>query len=250
MVMASLHLIASRYLELVNTNGGSIKYLLCEYQSEPLFLLSANGIRSMANLQIDKPISMWIQCGVAGTVHLGGTLREIAKSEADVSRGRHPKKPFVLFAQPSRFDSSRAPAGKHVAWGYCHVPGGSQVDMTERIEAQVERFAPGFRDLILARHTMNTAEMEVYNANYVGGDINGGVIDARQLFTRPAWSFSPYRISEKGIYICSASMPPGGGVHGMCGHHAALQALKDLFPEQKNYENRNNETSTCTACGG
>ena len=144
-------------------------------------------------------------------------------------KGKHPEKPFVLFAQQSLFDPSRAPADKQTAWGYCHVPYGSTVDMTSHIEKQVERFAPGFRDLILARHTFNTKELEAYNPNYIGGDINGGVNDIGQIFTRPALRASPYRTSSKGIYICSSATPPGGGVHGMCGFHAANRALKDVF---------------------
>jgi phytoene dehydrogenase-like protein len=168
-------------------------------------------------------------CRLAGTVHLGNTIREIAQSEAQASKGGHPEKPFVLLAQQSLFDPSRAPQGKQTAWAYCHVPNGSVVNMTQAIENQVERFAPGFRERILARHVMNTAEMESYNPNYIGGDINGGVIDIGQLFTRPALRLSPYRTSAKGIYICSSSTPPGGGVHGMCGYHAAKRALKDIF---------------------
>jgi len=168
-------------------------------------------------------------CMQAGTVHIGNTLEEIAASEQATWDGGHAEKPFVLLAQQSAFDATRAPAGKHTAWGYCHVPNGSTKDMTAAIEAQVERFAPGFRDRILARHVMNTAQLEEYDANYIGGDINGGVIDIRQLFTRPALRSSPYRTSEKGIYICSSSTPPGGGVHGMCGYHAARKALKDIF---------------------
>jgi phytoene dehydrogenase-like protein len=168
-------------------------------------------------------------CRHAGTVHIGNTLEEIATSEQATWNGGHPEKPFVLLAQQSLFDASRAPAGKHTAWAYCHVPNGSTIDMTEAIEKQVERFAPGFRERILARHVMNTAQLQEYNANYIGGDINGGVIDLRQLFTRPALRWSPYRTSSKGIYICSASTPPGGGVHGMCGYHAATRALKDIF---------------------
>ncbi len=168
-------------------------------------------------------------CGQAGTVHLGNTLEEIAASEQRVGEGKHPEAPFVLLVQPSLFDPSRAPEGKHTAWAYCHVPQGSEVDMTERIENQVERFAPHFRDQILGRHTMNTVAMEAYNSNYIGGDINGGAMDAGQLFTRPALRWSPYKTSAKGIYICSASTPPGGGVHGMCGYHAAKKALKDVF---------------------
>jgi phytoene dehydrogenase-like protein len=168
-------------------------------------------------------------CRQAGTVHIGNTLEEIAEAELLTWKGGHPDRPFVLLAQQSVFDPSRAPSGKHTAWAYCHVPNGSGKDMTEAIERQVERFAPGFRDSILARHVMNTAQLEEYNANYVGGDINGGAIDWRQLFTRPALRSSPYRTSEKGIYICSSSTPPGGGVHGMCGYHAAQRAWKDIF---------------------
>lgn len=168
-------------------------------------------------------------CREAGTLHLGNTFEEIAQSELRTSRGEHVDRPFVLMAQQSVFDASRAPAGKHTAWAYCHVPNGSRVDMTEAIERQVERFAPGFRDLILARATLDTAQLEHYNPNYVGGDINGGNIDIRQLFTRPALRFSPYRTSKKGLYLCSASTPPGGGVHGMCGYHAADRVLQDLF---------------------
>jgi len=127
------------------------------------------------------------------------------------------------------FDTSRAPAGKHTAWAYCHTPANSVMDMTDIIENQVERFAPGFKKLILARHTMNCAEMELYNPNYIGGDIAGGVQDIGQLFTRPALRFSPYKTSAKGIYICSSSTAPGGGVHGMCGYHAAKKAMHDIF---------------------
>ncbi|MGC1240401.1 MAG: NAD(P)/FAD-dependent oxidoreductase [Chryseosolibacter sp.] len=168
-------------------------------------------------------------CRQAGTVHLGDRYEEIAACERMVWKGKHPEKPFVLFAQQSLFDPCRAPSGKQVAWAYCHVPYGSTVDMSSRIERQVERFAPGFRDLILAKHTFNTKELEAYNPNYIGGDINGGVNDIRQLFTRPALRASPYRTSSKGIYICSSSTPPGGGVHGMCGLHAANRALRDVF---------------------
>lgn len=165
----------------------------------------------------------------AGTVHIGNTLEEITLSEKLSWQGKHAEKPFVLLAQQSLFDGSRAPEGKHTAWAYCHVPNGSVTDMTETIEKQIERFAPGFRDRILAKHTMNTAQVEDYNPNYIGGDINGGVIDLGQIFTRPALRSSPYRTSAKGLYICSSSTPPGGGVHGMCGYHAAKRALKDLF---------------------
>ena len=168
-------------------------------------------------------------CGTAGTVHIGNTLEEITTSEDMTWKGGHPERPFVLLAQQSLFDPSRAPEGKHTAWAYCHVPNGSRNDMTEAIEGQIERFAPGFRERVLARHVMDTEQLESYNANYIGGDINGGAIDIRQLFTRPALRASPYRTSAKGIYICSAASPPGGGVHGMCGYHAAKRALKDIF---------------------
>lgn len=168
-------------------------------------------------------------CRIAGTLHLGNTIEEIALGEQQIWEGKDPEKPFVLLSQPSVFDPSRAPDGKHTAWAYCHVPNGSRTDMTNIIEQQVERFAPGFRETILAKSTMDTAQMEEYNPNYIGGDINGGVIDIGQLFTRPALRWSPYKTSAKGIYICSSSTPPGGGVHGMCGYYAAKRALKDVF---------------------
>jgi phytoene dehydrogenase-like protein len=168
-------------------------------------------------------------CNRAGTVHLGGTYEEIVHSEREIGKGKHVEKPFVLFAQQSRFDSTRAPKDKHTAWAYCHVPNGDTEDKTTIIENQIERFAPGFKDLILEKHTMNTQAMQVYNPNYVGGDINGGSIDIGQLFTRPALRWSPYRTSARGLYLCSSSTPPGGGVHGMCGYHSAMRVLKDLF---------------------
>ncbi|MEN0056054.1 MAG: NAD(P)/FAD-dependent oxidoreductase [Mucilaginibacter sp.] len=165
----------------------------------------------------------------AGTVHIGNTFEEIATGEQQIWEGKHPDKPFVLLAQQSQIDPSRAPAGKHTAWAYCHVPNGSEKDMTAVIEQQVGRFAPGFRDTILAKHTFNTAQLEEHNPNYIGGDINGGVIDIGQLFTRPVLRLSPYKTSAKGLYICSSSTPPGGGVHGMCGYHAAKKALSGIF---------------------
>jgi phytoene dehydrogenase-like protein len=165
----------------------------------------------------------------AGTIHLGGTFEEIAEAEQATSDGKHPDRPYILLAQQSLFDATRAPEGKHTAWAYCHVPNGSTLDRTEIIEQQVERFAPGFRDRILDRHTMNTTQMEAYNPNYIGGDINGGIIDIGQLYTRPVISFSPYKTSAPGIFICSSSTPPGGGVHGMCGYHAARVALREGF---------------------
>lgn len=179
---------------------------------------------------LDGPIPFKTnECTKAGTVHIGNIMAEIVESEQQTWNGVHPEKPFVLLAQQSLFDKSRAPEGKQTAWAYCHVPGGSTQDMSTAIESQVERFAPGFRDRILAKHVMNSAQMEEYNPNYIGGDINGGVFDLGQLFTRPALRWSPYRTSAKGLYICSSSTPPGGGVHGMCGYHAAKRALKDVF---------------------
>jgi len=162
----------------------------------------------------------------AATVHLGGTIDEIAAGEATTNRNEMPERPFVIFVQPTVADPSRAPHGKHVGWAYCHVPHGSTVDATEAIEAQVERFAPGFRDTIIGRHTMNATQMEAYDANYVGGDINGGSGDLRQAFTRPSVSIRPWVTPMKGVYLCSSATPPGGGVHGMCGWHAAKAALR------------------------
>lgn len=167
-------------------------------------------------------------CGRAGTVHVGGTFEQIAAAEREVARGRHPQRPFVLLAQPTLFDPTRAPPGRHVGWAYCHVPNGSDVDMTERIERQVERFAPGFRGRILARHTRTAAELARENPACVGGDINGGAQDLRQLFTRPLPRWRPYRTGIPGVYLCSAATPPGGGVHGLCGAWAACTALDDL----------------------
>jgi len=181
------------------------------------------------DLALDGPIP-WTapDCARAAPVHVGGTLSEIAASEAAVWRDEHPMHPYVIVAQQSLFDPSRAPAGRHTVWAYCHVPNGSTLDMTDRIEAQIERFAPGFRDRILARNTMGPAALEERNPNYVGGDIGGGVQDLGQLFTRPVMSLVPYRTPVRGLYLCSSSTPPGGGVHGLCGYHAARTALQDL----------------------
>jgi phytoene dehydrogenase-like protein len=178
---------------------------------------------------LDGPIP-WTapECARAGTVHLGATLDEISASEWGAWSGRPGGRPFVLLAQTSLFDETRAPPGKQTAWAYCHVPNGSTLDMTERVEAQVERFAPGFRDLILARHTMGPAELETHNRNLVGGDLNGGAMDLGQLFFRPVRKVVPYRTPLRGVYLCSSSTPPGGGVHGMCGYSAARVALADL----------------------
>ncbi len=178
---------------------------------------------------LDGPIPWRAQgCLRAGTVHLGGTLDEISAGEAAVWRGEHPERPFILLAQQSLFDASRAPEGKHTVWAYCHVPNGSTFDMTGRIEDQIERFAPGFRDRILAKNAMGPADLERINANLAGGDINGGVMDFRQLFTRPVPRLNPYSTPAKGLFICSSSTPPGGGVHGMCGYLAARVALRYL----------------------
>ncbi|MGD2057903.1 MAG: NAD(P)/FAD-dependent oxidoreductase [Anaerolineales bacterium] len=166
------------------------------------------------------------RCLQAGTLHLGGTMAEISTSEAQVWNGEHPASPFVIFVQPSLFDQRRAPPGKHTAWAYCHVPQGSDRSMATRIESQVERFAPGFKERILARHTMNAAQMEAYNPNYVGGDINVGVQDLSGHFLRPARRLDPYRTPLEGLFLCSSATPPGGGVHGMCGYHAARSALR------------------------
>lgn len=175
-------------------------------------------------------------CRKAGTVHIGGTFEQIAAGEKGSQNGHHPEKPFVLLTQQSLFDKTRAPAGKHTGWAYCHVPHGSTKNMTQIIENQVERFAPGFKERILARSTMDTRQMEDYNANYIGGDINGGILDLAQLFTRPALRWSPYKTSAKGIYICSSSTPPGGGVHGMCGFYAAKRALWEEWREEVSLE--------------
>jgi phytoene dehydrogenase-like protein len=165
-------------------------------------------------------------CDRAGTVHLGGTLDEVAEAELAPWQGRHAERPFVLVAQPSLFDATRAPEGKHTLWAYCHVPNGSDFDMTERIENQIGRFAPGFKDRVIARCVRPPSLMERHNANLVGGDINGGVQDLRQLFWRPTRHL--YRVPVPGLYLCSSSTPPGGGVHGMCGYFAAQAALKDI----------------------
>jgi phytoene dehydrogenase-like protein len=167
------------------------------------------------------------ECRRAGTLHLGGTLDEISHSEWGAWSGRVVERPFVLVVQQTMFDPSRAPEGKHVAWAYCHVPNGSDVDMTERIEAQVERFAPGFRELVLARSSLGPLDLAARNRNLVGGDINGGAMDLGQVFRRPAARLFPWSTPLEGVYLCSASTPPGGGVHGMCGYWAARAALRD-----------------------
>jgi phytoene dehydrogenase-like protein len=165
-------------------------------------------------------------CARAGTVHLGGFLDEIAQTERDTAQGRVASQPFVLVVQPTRFDPTRAPAGQHTLWAYCHVPHASSVDMTDAIERQLERFAPGFRDCIIARHAMGPGELERRNANLVGGDIAGGSPTFAQFFARPVATLTPYRTPLAGVYLCSSSTPPGIGVHGMCGYHAAEAATR------------------------
>ena len=176
---------------------------------------------------LDGPVP-WTNADVAraATVHLGGTAAEVAASEAAVAAGRHAERPYVLLVQHSSFDSSRAPQGQHTLWAYCHVPNGSTVDMTDAVERQIERFAPGFRDRVIARHSFTTQQMQAHNANYVGGDINGGSGDIRQFVSRPRLSLSPWATPVKGLFLCSSSTPPGGGVHGMGGRAAAQLALR------------------------
>ena len=179
---------------------------------------------------LDAPVP-WTapECARSATVHLGGTLEEVVASEAAHARGEVSERPFVLFVQATLFDDSRAPAGRHTAWAYCHVPNACTLDLTDRIERQVERFAPGFRDRILGRHVLTPTELERRNANLVGGDINGGMMDLRQVFARPVARPLPYRTPLPGVYLCSASTPPGGGVHGMGGYHAARAALSEML---------------------
>ena len=168
-------------------------------------------------------------CRRAGTIHLGGTFDEVAATERDVSLGKIPERPFVLVAQQSLFDKTRAPRGRHTLWAYCHVPFNCRIDMSDRVESQIERFAPGFRDCILGRHKMGAGDLEKSNPNLAGGDINGGAANLTQLIARPILSPTPYRTPLEGVYLCSASTPPGGGVHGMCGYHAARAALREVF---------------------
>jgi phytoene dehydrogenase-like protein len=196
-----------------------------------------NGVKRFRNgsgvCKVDWALSgpvPWLapDCRRAGTLHLGGSFAEVANAEADVAAGRHAEKPFCIVVQPSIVDASRAPSGQTTLWAYCHVPNGSSVDMTSRIEAQIERFAPGFGDLVLARSTITAAQSETVNPNYVGGDINGGAGTLRQTIFRPTLRWNPYRTGARGLYLCSSSTPPGGGVHGMCGVGAARAALHDL----------------------
>lgn len=179
---------------------------------------------------LSEPVP-WLneECRKAGTLHLGGTFDEISEGEKAAWAGKHHNKPYVLLSQPSLFDDTRAPEGKHTLWAYCHVPNGSTKDMAEEIESQIERFAPGFKDIIISKHTMTAQSFEQYNSNYVGGDINGGAHFFKQLFGRPVLKWNPYKIPADGMYICSSSTPPGGGVHGMCGYNAAQSVLKNEF---------------------
>jgi len=179
---------------------------------------------------LDGPVPWSAEaCRRTVTVHVGGAFDEVARSEAAVRAGRHAEHPFVLVAQPGVVDPTRAPAGRHTLWGYCHVPNGSDVDMTECMEAQIERFAPGFRDRVLARAVRTAAEAETHNPNLLGGDVSGGAATLRQTLFRPVPRWNPYRTPLEGVYLCSASTPPGGGVHGMCGVSAAETALRDRF---------------------
>jgi phytoene dehydrogenase-like protein len=179
---------------------------------------------------LDAPIPWRApECARAGTVHLGGSLDEIALSEHEVARDRHPDRPFVILVQPTLFDAGRAPAGKHVAWAYCHVPNGSLRDMTAAIEAQVERFAPGFKDVVRGRSQLNTMQLEAIEPNCLGGDIGGGRNDLRQIVARPLFGTRPYASPDPALFLCSASTPPGGGIHGMCGMNAARLALRGVL---------------------
>jgi phytoene dehydrogenase-like protein len=205
--------------DLVGTKlSGNNQQKLSQYQYGP-------GVFKM-DWVLDGPIP-WksADCLRAGTVHIGGTFAEIAGAEDEVWKGQHPEYPFVMLGQPSLFDTTRAPAGKQTVWAYCHVLNGSNFDMSERIETQIERFAPGFRDRILSRSKMNTIAMEADNPNYIGGDIAGGVRNPLKLFLTP----KPYKTPIKGVYACSSSMPPGAGVHGMCGYYAAKMAIREMF---------------------
>jgi phytoene dehydrogenase-like protein len=220
------------------------RLILCDLTPRQLLHIAENSLSQSYKRQlerfrygsgvfkVDYALSQLIpwrasECLRAATVHLGGTFDEIAASESAPRNGQHAERPFVLLAQPSSFDSSRAPGGKHTAWAYCHVPNGSTCDMLPRLENQIERFAPGFRECILARRVFAPAELETMDANLVGGDISGGEMSLSQFLFRPTWRH--YSTSAKKIYLCSSSTPPGGGVHGMCGYHAASKALKDHF---------------------
>jgi phytoene dehydrogenase-like protein len=228
----------SKRVEQLSALGG-YRFALCDVTPRQLLRLSAFPDSYTRQLQsyrygagvfkVDYAMSSPIpwkahECARASTVHVGGSMEEVAASEKAVRSGQQSDKPFVLVSQPSLFDPSRAPAGKHVAWAYCHVPNGSTIDMLPRLEAQIERFAPGFRDCVIARRVWGPAELEARDANLVGGDINGGVADWRQLLLRPTWR--QYATARPEVYLCSSSTPPGGGVHGMCGFNAATLAVQ------------------------
>jgi phytoene dehydrogenase-like protein len=221
----------------------SARAILCDLSPRPFLAIASQRLpsayrRSLERYRygmgvfkvdwaLDGPIPWRArECAKASTVHVCGTLQEIVDSEQQIWNGKIPDRPYVLLVQPSLFDPTRAPSGKHTVWAYCHVPGGSSVDMLSRIEAQIERFAPGFRDRILARSVMLPSDIEAHNANYVGGDIGAGIANLRQFFTRPTWR--TYSTPVRGLYLCSAATPPGVGAHGMCGYFAARRALADL----------------------
>ena len=207
--------------------------LPAEYRRRLRSFRHAPGIFKV-DYALSEPIPWTAEaCCRAGTIHLGGGIDEIAAAERGVARGKIPERPFTLVAQQSLFDETRAPRGQHTLWAYCHVPFDCDTDMTDRIESQIERFAPGFRDCILARHTMTATDLARSNSNLAGGDINGGAANLMQLIARPILSPTPYRTPLPGIYLCSASTPPGGGVHGMCGYHAARVALREIFAKHQ-----------------
>jgi phytoene dehydrogenase-like protein len=200
----------------------SFRHELVNYRMGPAFF--------KLDWALDGPIPWRDQrCALASTVHVGGSFDEIAAAEQQMWQGEHPEAPFLIVAQQSHFDSTRAPPGRHTGYAYCHVPAGSTFDMSERIEAQIERFAPGFRQRILARHRMFPRDLETLNPSHVGGASTGGVADLRQLFTRPSLRLDPYSTPHPRLFLCSHSTPPGGGVHGMCGFHAARSALRARF---------------------
>ncbi len=219
---------------LLDTTPGALARIAAD-RLPPRYRRRLDGFRHGAGVvkvdwALDGPIP-WIAEAArhAGTVHVGGTMDEVVAAEAAVDRGEHPERPFVLVVQAGVADPTRAPAGQQTGWAYCHVPNGSTVDASGAIEAQVERFAPGFRDRILARSVLLPADMEAHDVNYVGGDINGGMQDWRQLFTRPVARWDPYATPDRGLYLCSSSTPPGGGVHGMSGYWAARSAIRRAF---------------------
>jgi phytoene dehydrogenase-like protein len=223
---AVLYDVTPRQLVQIESLPGSYQKKLQKYQYGP-------GVFKI-DYALDSAIP-WIheECQSAGTIHLGGTFEEVALAESQVVSGRYPELPFLLLSQPSLFDSTRAPAGQQVLWAYTHVPFGSDRDLTEIVERQINRFAPGFSKRILARQVTLPAQLEEMNPNLVGGTITGGANHLWQMFARPTLSVVPYRTPKKGVYLCSASTPPGGGVHGMCGYHAANAVLRDFHRDSK-----------------